>query len=372
MAISVAANPFDRMWAECGPEILDAFDQVGKSGWYVLGRCVSGFEDDLAAYCNASSAVGCANGMDALEISLRAAGIRHGDQVLTTPLSAFATGLAILRTGAEPIYADVDSYGLLAPDAVAHALNVYPGIKAIVPVHLFGHLADTLALKELADTHGAVLIEDAAQAIGASRMGTCVGQHGLTACFSFYPTKNLGTLGDGGAIVTDDVQIAEISRSLRNYGQTKRYVHEEIGMNSRLDEVHAAILKAALLPRLAAWTNRRRNIAKQYMDKINNVRITLPGSPDLDGSVWHLFPVLVPPQERAEFLTHLSENDVQSGLHYPILIPDQKAVTNLGEPNLADALDNAKLFAESEVSLPISPFLSDQEVEHVIATANSW
>lgn len=368
----VAANSFDRLWAECGPQVLNAIDAVGTSGWYVLGTAVAEFEQNLAQYCGTSRAVGVGNGMDALEISLRAANIGPGDQVLTTPLSAFATGLAILRAGAEPVYADVDAYGLLSPAAVVVALEKFPAIKAIMPVHLYGHLADTRALATLATQYGAVLIEDAAQAIGASRGGVRMGQHGLAACLSFYPTKNLGTIGDGGALITSNAKIADLAGSLRNYGQTERYVHNEMGMNSRLDEVHAAILKDALLPRLDTWTARRREIAHLYMSQINSTPVEVPGSPDPEGSVWHLFPVLVAPARRGAFMAHLADAGIQAGQHYPILIPHQKAITSQGTPHLADDLTTAKRFADSEVSLPIQPYLEDDEVAHVIATVNAW
>lgn len=368
----VAANSFDRMWDECGPNILSAIEAVGRSGWYILGQSVKSFEAKLTAYTGAAYAVGCGNGMDALEISLRAAGIGPGDQVLTTPLSAFATGLAILRAGAEPIYADVDANGLLDPVRVEAALAAYPAIKAIMPVHLYGHLADTPRLAELACNHGAVLIEDAAQSIGARRGGVRMGQYGLTACLSFYPTKNLGTIGDGGALITTDAEIAELSRSLRNYGQTERYVHDVIGMNSRLDELHAAILGEVLLPRLGDWTALRRAVARRYITEIRNPAIEVLTGPDPEGSVWHLFPVLVAPERRAAFMEHLAVAGVQTGQHYPILIPDQKAVTDRGIPKVADDLVEARLISQSEVSLPIQPHLTEDEVSLVIDAVNAW
>lgn len=370
--MDVSANSFDRLWAECHDDYIAAVTEVGASGWYILGGQVSAFETDLAAWCSRDHAVGCGNGMDALEIALRAAGIGAGDRVLTTPLSAFATGLAVLRARAEPVYCDTDAHGLLDPNAVQAALEDDPLIRAVIPVHLYGHLADMPRLETIVEGRDVILIEDAAQAIGATRDGRGVGAGGHAAAFSFYPTKNLGAIGDGGALLPADAAMDEIARSMRNYGQTERYVHDVIGLNSRLDELHAATLRRVFLPRLAGWLSRRREIAASYLADLDTTHVTrLPG-PDSDGAGWHLFPVLVEAERRDDFLSHLKRNGVQAGLHYPVLIPDQKAMTGRGTPLVTGDLGNARRFATCEVSLPIHPYLSQAEVAHVIDTVNAW
>jgi dTDP-3-amino-3,4,6-trideoxy-alpha-D-glucose transaminase len=370
--MDVSANSFDRLWAECHADYIAAVTEVGASGWYILGRQVAAFETDLAAWCDRTSAVGCGNGMDALEIALRAAGIGAGDRVLTTPLSAFATGLAVLRAGAEPVYCDTDDHGLLDPDAVAAALDADPSIRAVIPVHLYGHLADMPRLEAIIEGRDVILIEDAAQAIGARRDGRGVGAGGHAVAFSFYPTKNLGAIGDGGALLPADAASDDLARSMRNYGQTERYVHDVIGLNSRLDELHAATLRTVFLPRLAGWLTRRRAIAAAYLAGITTPHVTLMPGPDPEGAGWHLFPVLVAAERRDDFLDHLKQNGIQGGLHYPVLIPDQKAMTDRGTPHVHGDLANARRLATCEVSLPIHPYLSEAEVAHVIETANAW
>lgn len=370
--MDVSANRFDRLWADCKEDYTAAVTQVGSSGWYVLGQQVADFEAALAAWCGRETAVGCGNGMDALEIALRAAGIGLGDRVLTTPLSAFATGLAILRAGAEPVYCDTDEHGLLDPDAAAAALAADPGIRAMIPVHLYGHLADMPRLTALAAAQGIALIEDAAQAIGARRDGRGVGADGHAVAFSFYPTKNLGAIGDGGALLPATADMDRLARSIRNYGQTERYVHAVIGLNSRLDELHAATLRHAFLPRLDTWLARRRAIAAAYLAGIDTPHVTLLPGPDPDGAGWHLFPVLVAPARRDAFLDHLQQNGIQGGLHYPVLIPDQTAMTDRGAPIVHGDLTRARRFATGEVSLPIHPYLTDAERDHVVATVKAW
>lgn len=370
--MEVSANSFDRLWADCKDDYTAAVTQVGASGWYILGRQVAAFEADLATYCGRDTAVGCGNGMDALEIALRAAGIGPGDRVLTTPLSAFATGLAILRAGAEPVYCDTDGHGLLDPDAAEAALAEDPSIRAIIPVHLYGHLADMPRFTAMAAARGITVIEDAAQAIGARRDGRGVGADGHAVAFSFYPTKNLGAIGDGGALLPANADMDDTARSIRNYGQTERYIHEVIGLNSRLDELHAATLRMAFLPRLDTWLDRRRAIAAAYLAGLDTPHATPVPGPDPDGAGWHLFPVLTAPERRDAFLDHLKQHSIQGGLHYPVLIPDQKAMTDRGAPVVHGTLTNARRFAQSEVSLPIHPYLTDAEVEHVVSTVRAW
>ena len=371
--MKVLPNSFDRMWAQCNDDVLAATARVGASGWYILGREVEEFERAFSKQFGHTFAVGCGNGMDALEISLRASGIREGDHVLTSPLSAFATALAILRAGGVPVFCDIDSHGLLDPQHVEACCNENKSIKFVIPVHLYGFVADMSSLRTICDRNEVILIEDAAQAVGGRRGQVHVGRLSHATCYSFYPTKNLGALGDGGAIGTDVADIDRRARTLRNYGQSKQYEHTELGLNSRLDELHASILHQALLPRVAEWTSRRREVAMRYLSEISHPAIELVPGPDVEGSVWHLFPVLAAAQSREVFMEHLRNSGVQPGQHYPQLIPHQRALTK-GDaaPIIHAQLDNAKRFVEQEVSLPINPFLSDAEVGYVIQTVNDW
>lgn len=370
--MQVLANDFKKLWADCHQDYIDAVSKVGESGWYILGSEVAAFEQALATYTDSPDTVGVANGMDAIEIGLRILNIGPGDKVLTTPLSAFATGLAIMRAGAQPVYCDVDAHGALDPVAAKAALEAYPDIKCIIPVHLFGHMADMAQLVPLAKSFNVPIIEDAAQAVGASRDGVKVGAEGRMACYSFYPTKNLGAVGDGGALSVGNEEYAKTARAMRNYGQTEKYVHDIVGLNSRLDELHAATLRLALLPRFDGWLAARRRIAKAYLTGITNPNVTLLPGPDHNGSVWHLYPIMVAKERRDAFLTTMQDAGIQVGLHYPILIPHQKAVTGQGAPIIAGTLENAQAFADQEVSLPIHPYLSDDEITFVIETVNAW
>ena len=253
----ILLNDFQRQWADTRADVLDATERVGASGWYILGKNVESFERALAASFDRAFAVGCASGLDAIEIALRALGLRPGDKVLTTPLSAFATTLAILRAGGVPVFVDVDDHGLI--DLARCEERLATGdIRAFVPVHLYGQPLPLPRLAELQARFAVALVEDCAQSALARFRGRSAGTVGAIAATSFYPTKNLGALGDGGALLTDDPALRDRCASLRNYGQTARYQHDELGLNSRLDELQAAILAQAFLPRLPAWTERRR------------------------------------------------------------------------------------------------------------------
>ena len=368
----VVPNAFERLWSDCGADVLEAVSRVGESGWYVLGPEVTLFEKILAEWAKVPYVVGVANGMDALEIALRISGIGPGDKVITTPLSAFPTALSITRAGAQPIFVDTDIHGLLDPDAVEKAIKFHDNIKAIVPVHLYGQLADVAALQHLADRIGALLFEDAAQAIGAKRHEICVADHCRMASISFYPTKNLGVLGDGGALFVHSEDSAEAARSMRNYGQTTKYVHDFEGLNSRLDEIHAAMLTTAFLPRLDGWLAARRRIAKTYLDQIINPEVTLMPGPDPEGSSWHLFPVRIDPTKREAFMSYLSKAGIISSIHYPFLMPEQRALIDRGSIITVGSLNTARAIATSEVSLPIHPYLTESEQNFVISTINAW
>jgi dTDP-3-amino-3,4,6-trideoxy-alpha-D-glucose transaminase len=309
--------------------------------------------------------------MDAIEIGLRALGCGPGDRVLTTPLSAFATTLAIVRIGAAPVYVDTDEQGLIDITRCYDLLRLRRDIPFFVPVHLYGHALDRSGLEWLRDEFGLKIVEDCAQSAGAMHSGATTGTVGQIAATSFYPTKNLGAMGDGGALLTNDARLAEKARVLRFYGETSRYRHEEIGYNSRLDEVQAALLRDACLPRLNRWVERRREIADAYNNRIRNREIGLPGTPEGSRSGWHLFPIHVAPSRRMDLIEHLKASGVAGGIHYPTAIPDQPAMSSVTF-EMADPCDLARQICASEVSLPIHPYLNDEEVDRVIDAVNAF
>jgi len=362
-APAVPANDFVRQWEEIRADAIDAVDRVGHSGWLVLGSEVREFEQAFAQWWGVEHAVGVASGLDALEIALRSAGVPHGSRVLTTPLTAFATTLAVLRAGAIPVWCDVEETGSLDLDRVERALQRDRSIRAVLPVHLYGHPLDPARLQALAAEHGVTVIEDCAQSAGATRAGLPTGTAGAAAATSLYPTKNLGAMGDGGVLLTDDEQLAAQARRLRDYGQQARYEHVEIGLNSRLDELHAAILRSAMLPRLNGWLKRRREIARRYDSALAESALQ-PIAPSGGDSAHHLYPVRSTATPAPQMIEALSRAGVSAGRHYPRLCPDQPAASGLGES--LDELALARQIADRELSLPINPQLRDDEVERVI------
>ena len=372
MRFVVNLNEFQRLWDVAGSEVLEAVETVGKSGWYVLGRHVEEFEEKLADYWGLRHAVGVANGLDAIEICLRSLGIAEGDEVLTTPLTAFATTLAITRAGAVPVFCDVDESGLLDLELCRDILARRPTIRWLLPVHLYGHTLNLQALETLRDDFEIKIVEDCAQSIGACSRGRVTGSVGQAAATSFYPTKNLGALGDAGAVLTPSEGVAESARVLRHYGQSATYVHDLAGLNSRLDELQAAILARVFLPRLPEWNESRRAVADRYRRSIDNPSLLIPPVPPGSESAWHLFPVLVNGADRESFKDHMGDRGVQTGVHYPRLVTEQKALESFGSCRVEGHLDWAVRYASEEVSLPIHPFLRTEEVDSVIDACNAW
>jgi len=362
-ARTIQANDFSRQWQDLGEEALAAVDRVGRSGWLVLGEEVRAFERELAGWWGLPHAVGVASGLDALEIGLRCVGIGAGDRVLTTPLTAFATTLAILRAGAEPVWCDVEESGGVGVEAVRAALAEDPAIRAVLPVHLYGHPLDLAGLRDAAAEHGVALVEDCAQSAGAELDGAPTGSAGAVAATSFYPTKNLGALGDGGALLTADEAIAERARRLRDYGQRARYEHAEPGLNSRLDELQAAILRSAMLPRLDRFLGRRAEIAARYSEALAGTGLR-PIEPARGRSAHHLFPVEVVDGDPGAAAERLRAAGVGVGRHYPFVCPDQEAVAGVGVS--LGPLPVARRIAARELSLPLHPYLEDAEVEAVV------
>ena len=350
---------------------MKAVECVGASGWYILGAQVKEFENNLAESWGLRHCIGVASGLDAIELSLRALGCGPGDFVLTSPISAFATPLAILKTGAIPVFADCDASGLIDLEECRRILEARPEVRYFVPVHLFGHCLDLAEIRSLRDKFNLSIVEDCAQSVGARHSGEHCGAAGQTAATSFYPTKNLGALGDGGAVLTSSAELDTQIRQLRDYGQTSKYHHEVCGYNSRLDELHAAILQSVFLPRLAQWTNARRRIAQAYRDGIRSPSMLMPPKPEGSDSVWHLFPVIVEASRKSAAMAHFKEHGIAVSEHYPLALIEQLALARIRE-QCGSACPRAIDFCHREISLPIHPYLTDDEVGEVIRTCNEW
>jgi dTDP-3-amino-3,4,6-trideoxy-alpha-D-glucose transaminase len=367
----IPLNDFKRQWADTRADSVAAFEEIGASGWYILGPEVRLFEEALGRYWGVAHVVGVASGLDAIEISLKAMGCGPGDKVLTTPLSAFATALAILNLGATPVFVDTDEYGQIDLEACRAVFETRPDIRYFVPVHLYGHALNMTRLAALRREFDCRMVEDCVQSIGACFNGAVTGSAGQMAALSFYPTKNLGALGDGGAVLTADADCAHQARMLRDYGQGAKYRHERVGYNSRLDELHAGLLRRVSLGRLPGWTEARRRIAAAYIEGIRNPAIRVPGAPAGSHSCWHLFPVLVDPARKRDFMAWLTSREVGCGEHYPIAIPDQPAMASVPFETVGE-LATARRICNSEVSLPVHPYLQPGEVSQVIEACNRW
>lgn len=344
-----------------------AFERVARSGWYVLGPEVKKFESDWAVASGAAYAVGVANGMDAIEIGLRALGVGPGDEVITTPMTAFASVLGIVRAGATPVLADIEpATALLDPDSVRRCIT--RRTRAIMPVHLYGQLRNMDRLSELAAECGGYLVEDCAQAHGASLDGRRAGTFGAWGAFSFYPTKNLGALGDAGSLNTELQEVATAASVLRNYGQSERYHHPVLGLNSRLDEVQAALLSERL-PYLAIFTERRRDIAEAYYAGIDSAGVRLLARPvERSSHVYHLFAVASAERDRLQ--QHLAARGVQTLIHYPVPVHCQPPCADVARDPAG--LDAAERHAAECLSLPCHPQMSDAEIETVITAVNDF
>jgi dTDP-4-amino-4,6-dideoxygalactose transaminase len=346
-------------------EIDAAIQSVLDGHTYILGEAVKQFEAEFAAYTGAKFAIGVANGTDALHLALRALGIGEGDEVITTAHTAIATVAAIEMSGATPVFADItaDRYTLDPVDVVR---KITPRTKAILPVHLYGHPADLGPLLELAARHKLEIIEDCAQAHAAEWQGRQVGTIGKIGCFSLYPTKNLGAIGDAGIVITSDEAVADRLRLLRQYGWKDKQLSLISGFNSRLDELQAAILRVKLR-HLDETTARRRAIAKAYSEAFADLPLTLPR--DIDGclNVYHLFVLRTP--KREELKAHLAKQNIHAGIHYPV--PCHR------HPALAERCADLRLpvteqLAEQILSLPMYPELTDGQVERVIRAVRSF
>ncbi len=346
-------------YLELQPEIDKAIKRVLVSGWYILGEEVDSFEQEYAAYCDAKYCVGVANGLDALHLALLAMGIGAGDEVIVPSNTYIATWLAVSQCGATPIPVepDVTTYNI---DPLRIEAAITPRTKAILPVHLYGQPANLDAILAIARKHGLKVLEDGAQAHGARYKGKRIGAHGDVVAWSFYPGKNLGAFGDGGAITTDDPEIAERIRVLRNYGSRVKYVNDVKGFNSRLDPIQAAVLRVKLKV-LDVWNARRAVIAHHYQNELENVGLNLPFVPEWAEPSWHLYVVQHP--QRDSLQKKLGEAGVDTLNHYPIPPHLQQAYASAGY--VRNQFPIAEQMAKQLLSLPMGPHLLEQERDQV-------
>ena len=344
-------------------DVRSAIERVVARGWFVLGPEVDAFEVEFAGASGAAHAVGVGTGTDAIALALRGLGIGPGDEVITSPLSAAYSALAIMMAGARPVFADLDPQRLtIDPAAIERAIGTRT--RAIVPVHLYGQPAAMDAIERIARRHNLAIVEDCCQAHLATANGRPVGTIGAAGAFSFYPTKNLGALGDGGAIVTNDAALAARLKRLRNGGQTDRYHHQEPGINSRLDEMQAAILRARL-PKLRGWTERRRMLAARYrraLAALSTDAADLIVPPECEpGHVYHLF--VIRSANRTALQSQLAAEGIETLIHYPVAIPRQPA---LAAEQPAEC-PIASRICDEVLSLPLNPALRDEDVDAVAA-----
>lgn len=339
-----------------------AIDRVLLSGRFILGKEVEHFEEAFAKYLKAKHCIGVASGLEALQIALLSLGIGKGDEVITTPLSAAATTLAILAVSAKPVFVDTNEKGLLDPLRISQAMT--KRTKAILSVHLYGQLCDIKAIKKICRKHNLFLVEDAAQAHGTTVNEKRAGTFGELGCFSFYPTKNLGAFGDGGAIVTNSKKLASICRQIRDYGQRQKYLHIRYGLNSRLDELQASILTEKLIF-LEKDNEKRRKLAGQYIECLLGLPIKIVCNPKESNS--HLFVIRV--KLREELQAFLLKHGIQTAIHYPRLIPKQPFLETMYD---ATILKTAKTLTKEVLSLPCNPFLTPAQVTYVCKTIKSF
>jgi dTDP-3-amino-3,4,6-trideoxy-alpha-D-glucose transaminase len=364
--VSVPFLDLAALHEELRPELAEAALRVLDSPRVLLGPELESFEQSWARTVGARYAVGLGSGLDALSLGLRALDVGPGDEVVVPAHTFVATWLAVVHVGAVPVPVDVSpETGSWEPDAVAAAITTRT--RVLMPVHLYGHPADLDPLLALAVRHGLAVLDDAAQAHGARYRGRPVG--GLThlTAWSFYPGKNLGALGDGGAVTTPDPELARRLRSLRNYGSTEKYIHDEVGWNSRLDELQAAMLSAKL-GRLEEFNARRAEVARRYDEALTGLDLVLPATADWATPVWHLY--VVRTAHRDELRAHLSACGVETGIHYPV--PPHRQPAFAGSSVASAHLPGADLLAREVLSLPMGPHLREDEQEHVISAIRAF
>ncbi len=348
------------------PEIDAAIQRVIDTTSFIMGPDVRDFEREFAAFCGVGHCVGVSSGTSALELTLRALGVGPGDDIVTVAHTFIATAEAISAVGATPVFVEIlpDTYNI---DPAAVAAAVTPATRAIMPVHIYGQSVDMTAIMDIARAHDLLVIEDAAQAHGATWMDAGVGTLGHAACFSFYPGKNLGAYGDAGAVVTNDASLAEQVALLRNHGRRDKYFHEQIGFGERLDTLQAAILRAKLV-HLGSWTAVRRRLAARYDALLADLEVTLPSVDPRANPAWHLYVIRTP--MRDALLEHLQTLGIGAGVHYPVPLHEQPAYAHLGYAS-ADLPVTAAV-ARTCLSLPLFPEMTDEQQDRVVAAVTEF
>ena len=354
------------MEKELDQELRDAFERVYTNSWYIAGKEDEAFEKAFAEFCNVKYCVGTGNGLDALMLGLKAVGIKEGDEVIVPSNTYIATALAVTYVGANPVFVEPDIKTFnINPELIEEKIT--EKTKAIVPVHLYGQPCDMDPIMEIAQRHNLYVIEDCAQAHGATYKGEKIGTFGDVSGFSFYPGKNLGALGDAGAIITNREEIADKVRVLGNYGSDYKYHHIYQGNNSRLDEMQAAFL-AVKLPHLERMNEERRKIAGKYMEGIKNPKVILPFVPEYANPVWHIFGIRC--KRRNELEKFLNDAGIGTNKHYPIPMHLQECYKNLGFKK--GDFPVAEKISETELSIPIFYGMTDEQVSYVIEWINRF
>lgn len=357
---------FRPMEEELNSDLRDAFERVFESSWYIEGKENKNFENKFSEYCGTDYCVGVGNGLDALMLSLKALGIGSGDEVIVPSNTYIATALAVTYVGAIPVFVEpnINTFNI-DPKLLVQAIN--EKTKAIMPVHLYGQACDMDPIMEVANHYNLRVVEDCAQAHGATYKGRKVGTFGDAAGFSFYPGKNLGALGDAGAMVTNNEKVANKVRALGNYGSDYKYHHIYQGNNSRLDELQAAFLTAKL-PHLDKMNNERRRIAGRYLSEISNPSVILPTVPDYSTPVWHVFAIRCNNRDKLE--QHLNSLGVTTNKHYPIPMHLQECYASMGFKE--GDLPIAEMISNTELSIPMYYGMTEEEVSYVIETINNY
>ena len=349
-------------YQELKTEINNSIKETIEKDSFILGKSVEKFEKELAAYTQSNHAVGVGSGLDALQLSLKALGIKEGDEVIVPSHTFIATWLAVSMCGAIPIPVEIDKETFNINYSKIEE-SITEKTKAIIVVHLYGQVAELDEINKIAKKYDLGVVEDAAQAHGAKYKGKRIGSHSDIVSWSFYPGKNLGCFGDGGAITTNKTYLASKIRCLRNYGSEEKYIHDEKGINSRLDSIQASILSVKL-KYLDEWNTRRDEIAKKYLNEINNSKIILPKTPIEDTHAWHLFAIRT--KDRVKLMSYLKKHGINTLIHYPIPPHKQKAY------NLDIELPIAEEIAKTVLSIPIGPHINNHQISYIISKINNF
>jgi dTDP-4-amino-4,6-dideoxygalactose transaminase len=347
-----------REYAEIGDEITSIIQRTLENGWFILGQQLKEFEREFSRYIGAKYGIGVNSGSDALFLALKALGVDENSEVITVSHTFISTADSIVRCGAKPVFVDIEPETYCINPALIED-KITEKTKAILPVHLYGHPAHMGYILEIAKEHGLSVVEDACQAHGAEYNGKKVGSIGDVGCFSFYPAKNIGAYGDGGFVTTNDSSLAERIKLLRNYGQSKKYHHDLVGVNSRLDELQAAVLRIKL-SRLGMWNEKRRRIAKLYAEVLDQKGIILPAERTYAKHVYHLFVTRLAKRDKCQ--RFLQKRGIQTQIHYPIPVHKQNAYK---EFETAKDLSVTEAICNEILSLPLYPSLTDEEVVYI-------